>query len=282
MAAHYATAVLPARPRRPRDQAKVEAAVRIVERWLLGRLRHQRFTSLAGVNAAIAELLVRLNDQRVLRHVGCTRRQLFGEIDAPRLKALPIEPYTFAEWRVRKVGLDYHVDVEGHFYSVPYRHARAAVEVRLTSRTVEVFLKGERIAAHMRGSGDGKHTTITEHMPSSHRRYADWTIERIIHEAERIGPSAAMLCQLILEHRPHPEQGFRTCLGIVRLAKPFGPARLEGACLRALQVGARNYGSVKSILDNRLDGQPVRRIREGEDQGLAIIHPNIRGSGYYH
>jgi len=282
MAAHYDTAVLPARPRRPRDKAKVEAAVRIVERWLLGRLRHRRFTSLAEVNTAIAELLVRLNDQRVLRHVGRTRRQLFEEIDVPRLQPLPAEPYAFAEWRVRKVGLDYHVDVEGHFYSVPYRHARASVEVRLTPRTVEVFLQGARIAAHLRGSGDGKHTTTPEHMPSSHRRYIDWTIERIIREAERIGPSAAMLCQLILEHRPHPEQGFRTCLGIVRLAKPFGAARLEAACLRALQVGARNYGSVKSILDNRLDGQPVKQPRDGEDQGLAILHPNIRGSGYYH
>ncbi len=282
MAAHYDTAVLPARPRRPRDKAKVEAAVRIVERWLLGRLRHRRFSSLAEVNAAIAELLIRLNDQRLLRHVGRTRRQLFEEIDAPHLKALPAEPYGLAEWRVRKVGLDYHVDIEGHFYSVPYRHARASVEVRLTPRTVEVFLQGERIAAHMRGSGDGKHTTITEHMPSSHRRYSDWTIERIIREAERIGPSTVMLCQLILEHRPHPEQGFRTCLGIVRLAKPFGPHRLEAACLRALQVGARNYGSVKSILDNRLDGQPVRRVGGGEDAGLAIQHPNIRGSGYYH
>jgi transposase len=194
---------------------------------------------------------------------------------------LPAEPYVLAEWRVRKVGLDYHVDVDGHFYSVPHRHARASVEVRLTLRTVEVFLKGERIAAHMRGSGDGKHTTTPEHMPSSHRRYADWTIERILREADRIGPSAAMLCGLILEHRPHPEQGFRTCLGIVRLARPFGPVRLEAACLRALQVGARTYGSVKSILDNRLDGQPVRRAG-GVEEGPAILHPNIRGSRYYH
>src|SRR5271155_4269456 len=152
MAAHYDTAVLPARPRRPRDKAKVEAAVRIVERWLLGALRHRRFGSLAEVDAAIAELLVQLNDRRILRHIGRTRRQLFEEIDAPRLRPLPAEPYVLAEWRVRKVGLDYHVDVDGHFYSVPHRHARASVEVRLTLRTVEVFLKGERIAAHMRGS----------------------------------------------------------------------------------------------------------------------------------
>jgi transposase len=282
MASHYDTAVLPARPRRPRDKAKVEAAVRIVERWLLGKLRNRRFYSLAEVNAAIAELLTSLNDHRVMRPVGRTRRQLFEEIDAPRLKPLPAEPYALAEWRVRKIGLDYHVDFDGHFYSVPYRHARASVEVRATLRTIEVFLKGERIAAHMRGSGDGKHTTLAEHMPSSHRRHADWTIERILREARAVGPSAELLCQMILQQRPHPEQGFRSCMGIVRLAKPVGAARLEAASLRALQIGTLNYGAVKSILDNRLDGQPVRRAREGEDEGLPISHPNIRGSGYYH
>jgi transposase len=282
MAAHYDTAVLPARPRRPRDKAKVEAAVRIVERWLLGRLRNRRFHGLAEVNAAIGELLVALNEQRVLRHLGRTRRQLFEEIDAPKLKALPAEPYALAEWRVRKVGLDYHIDFDGHFYSVPYRHARAGVEVRATLRTVEVFLDGERIAAHVRGSGDGKHTTLAEHMPSSHRRYADWTLERILREADAVGPSTGLLCRMILEHRPHPEQGFRTCLGIVRLTKPFGVVRLEAACLRALEVGARTYGSVKSILDNRLDGQPVHRAHGAEDGALALTHPNIRGSRYYH
>jgi transposase len=282
MAAHYDTALLPARPRKPRDKAKVEAAVRIVERWLLGRLRNRRFHSLAEVNAAIAQMLTDLNERRVMRHVGRTRRQLFEEIDAPKLKALPAQPYDLAQWRVRKVGLDYHVDIDGHFYSVPYRHARAAVEVRATPRAIEVFLKGERIAAHMRGSGDGKHTTLPEHMPSSHRRHADWTLERILREAASIGPSTDLLCRMILEHRPHPEQGFRACLGIVRLARPFGPARLEAACLRALEVGARTYGSVRSILDNRLDGQPVRHAQATEDGALTLTHPNIRGSRYYH
>lgn len=280
LAAHYDTAVLPARPRRPRDKAKVEAAVRIVERWLLGKLRHRRFYSLAEVNAALRDLLTWLNDQQVRRHQRRTRRQLFEEIDAPHLKPLPTEPYALAEWRVRKVGLDYHVDVEGHFYSVPYRHARQSVEVRLTARSVEIFLGGERIAAHLRGSGDGKHTTLSEHMPASHRRYSDWTIERIMGEAQACGPSVALLCQVILEYRPHPEQGFRTTMGIVRLAKVYGPARLEAACERALVVSARSYGAVKSILDNRLDGQPVRR-REVESDA-AVAHPNIRGSTYYH
>jgi transposase len=282
MAAHYDTAVLPARPRRPRDKAKVETAVRIVERWLLGRLRNRRFYSLAEVNAAIGEMLTALNEVRVMRRVGRTRRQLFEEIDAPKLKPLPAQPYALAEWRLRKVGLDYHVDFDGHFYSVPYRHAHASVEVRATARAIEVYLKGERIAAHMRGSGDGKHTTVPEHMPSSHRRYADWTIERILREAAGVGPSAEMLCRRVLEHRPHPEQGFRACLGIVRLAKPFGPVRLEAACLRALEIGARTYGSVKSILDNRLDGQPVQRPQGPPDGVLALAHPNIRGSRYYH
>ena len=285
LAEHYDTAILPARPRKPRDKAKVEACVRIVERWLLGRLRHRRFYSLAEVNAAIAELLVRLNDQRMLRYVRRTRRQLFEEMDQPRLKPLPTQAYVLAEWRVRKVGLDYHVEVEGHFYSVPYRHARTQVEVRLTARTVEVFAGGERIAAHMRGSGDAKHTTLPDHMPSSHRRYGDWTLERIRREARAIGPSVEMLCELILEERPHPEQGFRSCMGVVRLAKPFGSARVDAACLRALEIGAKSYGSVKSILDNRLDGQPApqrRRARGDDDQALPPAHANVRGSRYYH
>ena len=169
---------LPARPRRPRDKAKVEVAVLIIERWLLGRLRHRRFYSLAELNTAIGELLRQLNDERLIRRLGVTRRALFEELDRPHLNSLPAQPYCFAEWRVRRVGVDYHVELEGHFYSVPHRFARSEVEVRLTPRAVEIFLKGERIAAHLRASGDHRHTTVSEHMPSSHRRYADWTVER--------------------------------------------------------------------------------------------------------
>jgi len=279
MAAHYDTAILPARPRRPRDKAKVEAAVLIMERWILGRLRNRRFYSLAELNAAIHDLLVRLNDERPIRRLGVTRRQLLEDLDRPALKPLPAEPYVFAQWRVARVGIDYHVDIDRHYYSVPYRFAREAVEVRLTGRTVEVFARGARIAAHLRSSGDGRHTTVKEHMPSSHRRYADWTIERIRRDAAAIGPSAATLCQLILEQRSHPEQGFRACLGIVRLVKAFGAQRVEAAAMRALDIGARTYGSVKSILDNKLDRQPAQA--RGAD-GAAILHPNIRGARYYH
>ena len=278
MAAHYGTAILPARPRRPRDKAKVEQAVLMVERWLLGRLRHRTFHGLAEVNAAIGDLLRTLNEERPIRRLGVTRRRLLEDLDRPALKPLPAAHYDYCEWRVCRVGIDYHVDAGSHFYSVPYRFARAEVEVRLTVRTVEIFLKGERIAAHLRMSGNRKHTTVPDHMPSSHRRYAGWTVDRIREDARSIGPATAALCELILEQRPHPEQGFRACLGIVRLAGPFGMGRLEAAAERAIEIGARTYGSVKSILDNKLDRRPVQKRAP---DGTPVLHPNIRGPRYY-
>jgi transposase len=278
MAAHYGTAILPARPRRPRDKAKVEQAVLMVERWLLGRLRHRTFHSLAEVNAAIAEMLTRLNEERPIRRLGVTRRKLLEEIDRPALKALPDSPYVFAEWRICRVSIDYHVEVEAHYYSVPHRFVRAEVEVRFTARTVEIFHKGERIAAHQRMSGNHKHTTVPEHMASSHRRYAGWTIERIRKDAAMIGPATAALCELILDERAHPEQGFRACLGIIRLARSYGHERLDAAATRAIDIGARTYGSVKSILANNLDRRPSPK-RPADD--TPILHPNIRGPRYY-
>ena len=278
MAAHYDTAILPARPRKPRDKAKVEHAVLIVERWLLGRLRHRTFYSLTEVNTAIGELLKHLNEEQPIRRIGATRRQLLKEIDRPALKSLPAEGYEFSEWRTCRVGIDYHVEAAAHYYSVPHRFVRSEVDVRLTARTVEIFLKGERIAAHMRVSGNRKHTTVTEHMPSSHRRYKDWTIDRIRSSARLIGPATAALCELILEQRPHPEQGFRACLGIVRLARPYGVERVEAAAERALEIGTRTYGSVKSILDNKLDWRPAQKRAA---DGAPILHSNIRGPRYY-
>src|SRR5260370_733162 len=233
------------------DYAGDTVPVIIVERWLLGRLRHRRFYSLAELNAAIGEMLRQLNEERPIRRLGVTRRALLEELDRPHLKPLPSEPYSFAEWRLRRVGVDYHVEVQAHFYSVPYRFARSEVEVRLTPRTVEVFLKGERVAAHLRSTRNHRHTTIPEHMPSSHRRYADWTLERIRREAASIAPPTAALCELILERRPHPEQGFRSCLGIVRLVRPFGADRLEAAATRAIQIGTLTYGSGPTIPDRQ-------------------------------
>jgi transposase len=279
LATHYGTAILPTRTRKPRDKAKVEVAVLVVERWILARLRNRRFFSLAELNRAIAELVADLN-RRPMRRLGVGRRDLFLELDYPALKSLPAEPYEYAEWRARRVGRDYHVDIDGHYYSVPYRLIREQLDARITERTIELFCKGERIAVHRRSGARGRHTTIAEHMPSAHRRYADWTIERIHAAAGLIGPSTAKLTALILESRPHPEQGYRACIGILRLARHYGSDRLEAACDRGLDIGARSYGSIQSILKHGLDRRPPPRPAvQGE---LLPDHPNIRGPRYYH
>jgi transposase len=280
LAAHYGTAILPARVRRPRDKAKVEVAVQVVQRWILARLRHQRFASLAALNAAIAALLADLN-ARPMRRLGGSRRQLFEELDRPALAALPAEPFVYAEWRLRRVGLDYHVEIDGHHYSAPHRLLRERVEARLTARTIELFHKGERVAVHVRGGARGRHTTLPEHMPQAHRRHAEWSIERIGREAAAIGPATAALTARILESRPHPEQGFRACLGILRLRRTYGGDRLEAACARGLEIGARSYGSIASILQHGLDRQPSPKPARGNED-LPLLHPNIRGPGYYH
>src|SRR3954451_6991624 len=266
MAAHYGTAILPTRVRKPRDKAKVEVAVLVVERWILARLRHRRFFSLAELNEAIAGLVTDLN-ARPMRRLGVSRRDLFLELDRPALKPLPPAAYEYAEWRLRRVSLDYHVDIDGHYYSVPYRLVRDQVEARLTARTVELFHKGERVAAHLRGIGRGRHTTVPEHMPSAHRRHAEWTVERIGRTAAGIGPSTAELTALILESRPHPEQGFRACLGILRLARRYGVERLEAACGRGLGIGARSYGSIPVTAPPARSGRPSSTGSTGSRDG---------------
>ena len=277
MAAHYDTAIVPARPRKPRDKAKVEVGVQVVERWILARLRNRRFFSLAELNQAIRELLEDLN-RRVTKHLGASRRQLFEQLDQPALKPLPDRPYQYAEWKQRRAGLDYHVEVARHYYSVPHVLAKQKLWARITDRTVEIFHKGNRVAAHMRGSGNRRHTTVAEHMPSSHRRYANWTPDRIRRDAAANGPHTGILIDVILHAKPHPEQGFRSAIGILRLAKTHGGERLEAACERALEIGARSYSSVASILKNNLDRRAPRQATDGP----AIDHPNIRGPQYFH
>ena len=277
MAGHYGTAVVPARPYKPRDKAKVETGVQVAERWIMARLRNRRFFSLVELNAAIRDLLDGIN-AKVTRHLGTSRRQLFEDLDKPALKPLPQAPYEYAEWQERKVGLDYHVEIDKHYYSVPYQLLRQKVWARITAKTVEIFHTSQRVAVHVRTSANRQHTTIREHMPDSHRRYADWTPEKIKLQAERIGPNTAILAEVILRERTHPEQGFRSCLGILRLAKTHGRDALEAACLRALEINARSYKSVNSILKNNLH----RKRPEPATDGPAISHPNIRGAGYFH
>ena len=277
MAAHYGTAVVPARPYKPRDKAKVEVAVLVATRWIIAKLRNRIFFSLTELNAAIRGLVDQLND-RVTRHLGASRKALFEELERPALKPLPAEPYTYAQWKECKLGLDYHVEVEKHYYSVPHQLLREKMWVRITARTVEVFHRGKRVAAHVRSSSNRKHTTVREHMPSGHRRYADWTPEHLRRRAGEIGPNTSALVEIILRERPHPEQGFRSSIGIIGLAKAHGRDRLEAACGRALEIGARSYTSVKSILNNNLD----RRRPAKATDGPAITHSNIRGPGYFH
>jgi transposase len=277
MAAQYDTAVVPARPYRARDKAKVEVAVQIATRFIVAKLRNRCFFSLCELNAAITELVAQINN-RVSRHLGASRRALFEELERAALKPLPAEPYVFAEWKECRVGLDYHVEIDKHYYSVPHQLLREKVWARITARTIEVFHRGKRVAAHVRSSSNRKHTTVRDHMPSSHRRYADWTPERLRRQAGEIGRHTAALVEIILRERTHPEQGFRACVGILRLTKTYGRERLEAACSRALDIGARSYGSVNSILKNNLD----RRRPAMSADGPAIAHDNIRGPTYFH
>jgi transposase len=277
MAAHYATAIVPARPYRPRDKSKVESAVQVATRWIIAKLRNRQFFSLTDLNAAIRDCVTALND-RQSRHLGTSRRALFEELERSALKPLPVEPYIFAEWKECRVGLDYHVEIEKHYYSVPHHFLREKVWARITARTIEVFRRDVRVATHVRSSSNRGHTTVREHMPSSHRRYANWTPERLRQQANEIGHQTSALVDIILRERTHPEQGFRACVGILRLAKSYGRERVEAACGRALEIGARSYSSVKSILKNNLD----RQRPDTPADGPAITHDNIRGPNYFH
>jgi transposase len=277
MARHYGTTVIPARPYKPRDKPKVEQSVLLAERWVLARLRNRRFFSLAELNLAIADLVAELN-ARVMRGYGASRAELFAAVDTPALKPLPAEPYAFATWKRCRVAPDYHVEIDGCWYSVPYRLIRELVDVRVADRTVEAFHKGERVASHAKSPGRRGHTTITDHMPSAHRRHAAWTPARITAVAEKIGPATAALTSAIMTDRPHPEQGFRTCLGILALEKTYGQARLEAACQRGDLIKARSVGSIRSILKTGLD----RAFLDPEPEPEPLRHGNIRGRSYFH
>jgi transposase len=259
MARHYDTAVLPARPRKPRDKAKVEVAVQIAQRWILARLRNERHFSLDSLNARIAELLEELND-RMMRRYGETRRQLFERLDRPALKPLPAGRFVYGDWKNAGVNIDYHVDVEHHYYSVPFQLANergVRVDVRYTASTVEIFQRARRVASHARSYVRGGYSTIPEHMPKSHRDHAEWTPTRMIQWAGTVGPKTAELVTALLDERPHPEQGYRACLGILRLERRYGGARLEAACARAVVLRARTVESIDSTLRKGLDRLPL-------------------------
>lgn len=276
LATHYGVAVLPARARHPKDKAKVENGVLIVSRWVLARLRHQRFFSLNELNRALRVLLKDLNQRPFKKLPGC-RASAFAEMDQPALRALPQQPYEYAEWKLARVGIDYHVEVDGHYYSVPYRHAREQVEVRMTAATIEVFHRGQRLASHVCSPFKGRHTTIDEHMPPAHREVAGWNADTLSQQAVAIGPRCAVLVERLLHGRRHPQQAFRSCLGVLRLGQQYGIERLEAACARALKHNAVSWKSLQSILKNGLDLQP-----QGPQRSLDLPeHENLRGAAYY-
>jgi transposase len=279
MAAHYDTAVVPTRVRKPRDKAKVESAVLLVERWILAALRDRSFFSLAELNDAIAKLLKKLNSRPFQKLPG-SRQSMFEKIDKPALKPLPVQPYAFAEWKKARVNIDYHIEVERHYYSVPYRLIKKQIDVRITANIVEGFYKNKRVCSHRRSFLIGRHTTVKEHMPKAHQKWVDWTPDRIIRWAESIGPNTGKLIERVLDSRRYPQQGFRSCLGILRLAKSYGEKRLEAAAERALIIGAKSYTSVASILKHGLDQKPPTPVHGGAE--IKIDHDNIRGSRYYH
>lgn len=276
MAEHYDTTVLPTRSRKPKDKAKVEGAVLIVERWILARLRNRRFFSLADLNAAIAVLLEDLNT-RPMRHVGKSRRQMFEEIEKAALAPLPPVPFEYCEWKTAKVHPDYHVEVDKSFYSVPHRLIGRRVEIRLTHRVVEIFHSHQRVAGHVRTSQHRGHVTVNEHMPKAHQRYADATPASLVERASRIGPNTGILVERMMRDRPHPEQGYRSAMGILSLSRRYEGVRLEAACERALTINAISYSSVAAILKSGLD-----KARSATEPAKPTPpHSNIRGSSYY-
>jgi transposase len=278
MALHYGVGVVPARPRKPRDKAKVEVGVQIAQRWIVAALRHRKFFSISQLNAAIGELLAKLNQRPFRKREGC-RRALFEQLDQPALRPLPAERFDLSIWRKATVNIDYHVEFDNSFYSVPYTLARQSVDVRATPATVEIYHRGARVASHLRARKAYTAVTTADHRPKAHQAHLEWPPSRLVAWAQTVGPFTARLFQQIMERYPHPEMGYRSCLGLLRLGEKYSMARLEAASERALAVGAASYKSVKSILVHALDAQPLASDQAEPRPGTD--HGNIRGAGYY-
>ncbi len=277
LAQHYGAVVIPARVARPKDKPKAEVSIQIAQRWILAVLRHQTFFTLADLNAAIRARLDAIND-RPMKALGVSRRVLFEQLDRPALRPLPPTRYELAEWKPCRVNIDYHVEVDHTFYSVPYQLVHERVDARFTAMTVEVFFKGRRVAAHARLVGRGRFATQLDHMPRAHRAHAEWTPSRLIAWAEQTGPATGRLVAGILERRPHPEQGYRACLGLMRLGRVHGADRLEAACHRAERLRSYRYRTVEHILINQQDRLP---LEEPAPARPALTHENLRGATYY-
>ena len=279
LAEHYAIAIIPARPRKPREKAKAEVGVQVVQRWIVAALRKRKFFSLDEANQAIADLLVRLN-QRPFRKRSGSRASLFAQLDQPALAPLPATRFQFGKWKTDlSVDLDYHVEIDHHHYSVPHALAQRKVDAHYTADTVEVFHRGVRVASHVRSYQPDHKTTVAEHMPKSHQKYLDRNPTRLIEEAQQIGPETGQLVQATLAAKRHPEMGYRSCLGMLRLAKDYPAERMEAAARRALRARTYSSKSLESILKNRLDQLPLSG--SPPDSPPCPDHANIRGAEYF-
>lgn len=277
MALQYGTAVIPARVRKPKDKAKAETAVKFAESWIIAALRKHKFFNFAELNKAIAEKLAVLNN-RAFQKLDTTRREMFIKIDKPALKPLPAAKYEYAEWKKARVNIDYHIEFDRHYYSVPYQLRKEQVDIRYTNSTVEVLFNDKRVASHLRRYRKGGFTTCREHMPKSHQQYLEWTPSKIINWATKNGPQTGQIVAGIINSRRHPEQGFRACMGLMRLGKRYSPQRLENACARAISIKSYSYKSVDSILKKGLDKLPLQ-LDQSEKE--PIDHNNIRGKKYF-
>ena len=277
LAEHYSIAVIPTRVAKPQDKAKVEQAVQHAQRHILAPLRNRQCFSLYELNQMMKPLLEKLNAAPFQKLNG-SRNSEFDKIDKPALKSLPQQSYQFAAWKKAKVNIDYHIELKGHYYSVPYKYIRQKVDVRYNQRTVEIFTKGKRIASHRYSSKKGKHSTLAEHMPKSHQAYLQWDSQRIIAWANKQGDAVAVMSEMIMQSRAHPQQGYRSCMGLMRLGKDYGALRLTAACQRALDIGSYSYKSVQSILKNNLDQQP---LPEPPPDKANVWHKHVRGANYF-
>ena len=276
LATHYEAVVVPARPGKPKDKAQVESAVLVAQRWILARLRDHTFFTLAALNEAIWALLVDLND-RPMQQLGVSRRTRYEQLDRPALRPLPTSRYDRAAWKPCRVNIDYHIQVDHHLYSVPYQLIHELVEARSTTTTVEIYVKDRRLTSHPRRY-DGQPSTKPEHMPHAHRAHAEWTPSRLIHWAEQTGPATGRFVAELLRRRPHPEQGYRACLGIMRLGRRYGADRLEAASVRAAALGSYAYRTITNILRSAQDQLP---LEVPEEPSTTPPHANIRGATYY-
>ena len=278
-ATHYGTAVIPARVRRPRDKAKVEGGVLIVERWILAKLRHETFFWLGDLNASIAYLVGELN-RRPFKKLPGNRQSRFIEEEKAHLKPLPLKPYEYATWKKARVHLDYHVEIDKRYYSAPYHLIGKSVDARLTARMLELFYRGKLVASHIRHTHPGSFTTLDAHRPPKHRAVIELNHERLRERALAIGPATAAILDRQWHAKLHPEQTLRRSLGILRLARDFDPVRLEAACERALQLGALSYRAIRALID-AAGASPVPPAPASPRQSELALHENVRGPNYF-